>query len=156
MSNSLRPHGLYSPWNSLSQNTGVSRLSLLRGIFPAQGSNAGLLHCRQILYQLSSLALDYSVAISQIYGKSPTTQHSCPKGSLHALLIIQNLDARKTYLEVDMKINWSSIYQGKRQFKQNLPPLFIFINIQIKHRDQCVCYRKEMAGKLILLAGRVF
>ena len=29
MSDSLRPHGLYSPWNSLGQNTGVSSLSLL-------------------------------------------------------------------------------------------------------------------------------
>ena len=28
-SDSLRPHGLYSPWNSLGQNTGVSSLSLL-------------------------------------------------------------------------------------------------------------------------------
>ena len=27
--------------------------SLLQGIFPAQGSNPGLLHCRQILYHLS-------------------------------------------------------------------------------------------------------
>ena len=33
--------------------TGVSRLSLFQGIFPTQGSNRGLLHCRQILYQLS-------------------------------------------------------------------------------------------------------
>ena len=53
MSNSLRPHGLYSPWNSPGQNTGVGSLSLLQGIFPTQGSNPGLLHCRQILYQLS-------------------------------------------------------------------------------------------------------
>ena len=28
-------------------------LSLLQGIFPTQGQNPGLLHCRQILYQLS-------------------------------------------------------------------------------------------------------
>ena len=28
-------------------------LSLLQGIFPTQGTNPGLLHCRQILYQLS-------------------------------------------------------------------------------------------------------
>ena len=34
------------------QNTGVS-LSLLQGIFPTQGSNPGLLHCKWILYQLS-------------------------------------------------------------------------------------------------------
>ena len=93
MSNSLGPHGLYSPWNSSGQNTGVGSLSLLQGIFPTQGikprspalradsllaeppgkpkntgvgslsllqqifltqeSNKGLLHCRQILSQLS-------------------------------------------------------------------------------------------------------
>ena len=28
-------------------------LYLLQGIFPIQGSNPGLLHCRQILYQMS-------------------------------------------------------------------------------------------------------
>ena len=46
----LRPHGLWSPWNSPSQNTGVGSLSLLQGIFPTQGSNPGLLHCRQIFF----------------------------------------------------------------------------------------------------------
>ena len=49
----LRPHGLYSPWHSPGQNTGVGSLSLLQGIFPAQGSNPGLSGCRQVLYQLS-------------------------------------------------------------------------------------------------------
>ena len=53
VSDSLWPHGLYSPWNSPGQNTGVGSLSLLQGIFPTQGSNPGLLHCRRILYQLS-------------------------------------------------------------------------------------------------------
>ena len=53
MSDSLQPHGLYSPWNSPGQNTGVGSVSLLRGIFPTQGLNPGLQHCRQILYQLS-------------------------------------------------------------------------------------------------------
>ena len=43
----------YSPWNSPGQNTGVDSLSLLQGIFPTQESNPCLLHCRQILYQLS-------------------------------------------------------------------------------------------------------
>ena len=49
----LRCHSLYSPWNSPGQNTGVGNHTLLQGIFPAQGSNPGLPHCRQILYQLS-------------------------------------------------------------------------------------------------------
>ena len=53
MSDSLWPHGLYSPWNSPGQNTGVGSLSLLQGIFPTQGWNAGLPHCRRILYHLS-------------------------------------------------------------------------------------------------------
>ena len=55
VSNSLWPHGLYSPWNSPSQNTGVGSLSLLQGIFPTQGSNPGLPHYGQVLYQLSHL-----------------------------------------------------------------------------------------------------
>ena len=53
MSDSLWPHGLYSPRDSPGQNTGVGSLFLLQGIFPTQESNRGLLHCRQILYQLS-------------------------------------------------------------------------------------------------------
>ena len=53
VSYSLQPHGLHSPWNSPGQNPGVGSLSLLQGIFPTQGSNPGLPHCRQILYQLS-------------------------------------------------------------------------------------------------------
>ena len=53
VSDSLRPHGRYSPWNSPVQNTGVGSLSLLQGIFPTYGSNPGLPHCRRILYQLS-------------------------------------------------------------------------------------------------------
>ena len=52
-SDSLWPHGLYSPWNSPGQNTGVGNCSLLQGIFPTQGLNPGLPHCRWILYQLS-------------------------------------------------------------------------------------------------------
>ena len=53
MSKSLRPHGLWCPWNSLGQNTGVGNLSLLQGIFLTQGLNPGLPHCRCILDQLS-------------------------------------------------------------------------------------------------------
>ena len=53
LSDSLRPHGLFSPWYSPGQITGVGSRALLQGIFPTQGLNRGLPHCRQILYQLS-------------------------------------------------------------------------------------------------------
>ena len=51
LSHSLPPHGC--PWNSPGKNNGVGCHSLLQGIFLTQGSNLGLLHCRQILYHLS-------------------------------------------------------------------------------------------------------
>ena len=52
VSDSSQPHGLYSPWNSPGQNTGLGSLLLLQGIIPPQGSNPGLLRCGWILYQL--------------------------------------------------------------------------------------------------------
>ena len=53
MSDSLRSHGLYSPWTSPGWNTGMGSLFLFQGIFPTQGLNPDLPHCRRILYQLS-------------------------------------------------------------------------------------------------------
>ena len=53
MSDSLRPHGLYSPWDSPGHITGVGSFSLIQRIFPTKGSNSGLLHCRWIIYQLN-------------------------------------------------------------------------------------------------------
>ena len=54
----LQPHGLQParllcPWDSPGKNTGVGGHFLLQGIFPAQGLNSSLLHCRQILHRLS-------------------------------------------------------------------------------------------------------
>ena len=69
MYNSLWPHGLYSPWNSPGQDTGVGSLSLLQGIFPTQGLNPGLLHCWQILSQMSHKGIPcgvfHCVSVSQ-------------------------------------------------------------------------------------------
>ena len=58
ISNSFRPHGLQPtrllcPWDSPGKNTGVGCHALLHGLFPTQGLNPGLPHCRQILYCLS-------------------------------------------------------------------------------------------------------
>ena len=86
MSDSLPPHGLYSPWDSPGQTTGVGGLSLLQGIFPTQGSNPGLLHCRWFLYQMSHqgsprilewVAFPFSSGPSQPRNQ---TGVSCPAG----------------------------------------------------------------------------
>ena len=48
------PPGSFVHRDSPGQNSGVGSLSLLQGIFPTQGSNLGLPHCRQILHHLSN------------------------------------------------------------------------------------------------------
>ena len=49
----LQPSRLLSLWDSPGKNTGVGCLALLQGIFPTQGLNPSLPHCRWILYHLS-------------------------------------------------------------------------------------------------------
>ena len=60
------------PWNFRGKNTGVGSCSLLQGIFPTQGSNPCLLHCRWILYQLS-----YQVDCKDIPGKFLANEVIC-------------------------------------------------------------------------------
>ena len=76
VSNSLRPHTLSSLWNSPGHSTGVGSLSLLQEIFPIQGLNPGLPHCRWILYQLS-------------YYK-PMIHPYCKKKQMHVWLLRKN------------------------------------------------------------------
>ena len=58
VSDCLQPHDCSPPGSTVhgdspGNNTGVGCHALLQGIFQTQGSNPSLLHCRQILYQLS-------------------------------------------------------------------------------------------------------
>ena len=52
-SHRLEPDRLLCPWDSPGKNTGGDCHSLLQRIFLTQGSNPGLLRCRQILYCFS-------------------------------------------------------------------------------------------------------
>ena len=100
MSDSLRPHGLYSPWNSPGQNTGVGGLSLLQGIFPTQGSNPGLLHCRQIFYHLS---------------------HKGSPVSRRKILSLPLLwKTKKNYFKYFWKSRWFSVFTGTHVKGQSL------------------------------------
>ena len=51
-SHRLQPARLFCPWDFPGSSTGVDCHFLLQGIFPTQGSNPGLPHCRQRLYRL--------------------------------------------------------------------------------------------------------
>ena len=50
----LEPARLFCPWNYPGRNTGVGCHSLLQGIFPTQGLNPGLLHCRRFFFFIFS------------------------------------------------------------------------------------------------------
>ena len=63
------PVRLLCPWDSPGKNTGVGGHSLLQGIFLTQGSNPGLLHCRQILDHLSHQGRQVNLE----YSKKPST-----------------------------------------------------------------------------------
>ena len=101
MSDSLWPHGLYSSWNSPGQNTGVGSLSLLQGIFLTQESNQGLLHGRQILYELNyqgSPQFPWSFSSAEIQGGlhrriGVWLERSEPNGQKDPILTVSPLPA---------------------------------------------------------------
>ena len=101
---------IYSPWNSPGQNTGVGSLSLLQGIFPTQGSNLGLLHCRRILYQLNHsgsprilewVAYPFSSGSSQ---PRNWTGVSCPAGGFFTNWAVR--EALLTWGYIELKSLW--------------------------------------------------
>ena len=120
LSDSLWPHGLYSPWNSPGQNTGVGSFSL-QGIFPTQGSNPGLLHCGWILYQLSHKGSPICALIFLFF-----FYFFCPKSPLHQhlkeLTIISLRTAYKTLTPRLFLGGWNSclLLLGKRTYYRNI------------------------------------
>ena len=78
VSDSFWPHGLYPtrllhPWNFPCNNTRVGYHFLLQSIFPTQGLNPGLLHCRQMLYHLSHQGS--SIILSEVSQKYKEKHH---------------------------------------------------------------------------------
>ena len=96
---SLRPHGLYSPWNSPGQNSGVSSRSLLEGIFPTQKSNPGLPHCRQILYQLSHKGSPWILEwVAYPFSRGPFQPRNWTSDSCIAGRFFTNWTIRKSWI----------------------------------------------------------
>jgi len=100
----LRPHGLYSPWNSPDQNAGIGSLSFLQGIFPTQGWNPGPSQCRPILYQLSHKGsprilewLAYSFS-SRFFQPRNQTGVSCIAGGFFTNWSIREFYIRDTFI----------------------------------------------------------
>ena len=144
MSYPLRSHGLYSPRNSPGQNTGVGSLSLLQGIFPTQGSNQGLPHCRQILYQLSHqgsprilewIAYPYSSGSSRPRNQ---TRVSCIAGWFFTSWAIR--EAHRLFKVIALKV--------KKERNGGSPSIF---NDGILYADQhCFCeFLSQILGPIL-------
>ena len=130
MSDSLRPHGLYSPWNSRGQNTGVDSLSLPQGIFPTQRLNPGLLHCRWLLYQLS-------------HQGSPSEHVGC-------FYILATVNSASLIIEVHIHLFWISVFvfgciprsriagsYGSFKFLRNLRTVFHWGYTSFRYHQHC-------------------
>ena len=68
---------LLHPWDFPGKSTGVGCHFLLQGIFPTQGSNPGLLHCRQTLHRLSHQGSSCPIPGTNYFlGQSHSSKHS--------------------------------------------------------------------------------
>ena len=143
VSDSLRLHGLQPtrflcPWDFPGKNAGVGYHFLPQDIFPTQGLNPGLLHCRQMLYRLSHQGSPFiSKQILNLCGKSlpacglpilshparcPPDYHSPPPpsslssstGALHFTLHCNFLECRNSN-RVSLQILWMWTVQFKWQ-----------------------------------------
>ena len=115
MSESSRPRGLQPtrllhPWGFPGKSTRVGCDFLLQEIFPTQGSNPGLPHCRQMLYRLNHPGslnrafpicpscplghcyLSFSKTISYLFGSALLSGDFCSCGEWGAALQLCCMD----------------------------------------------------------------
>ena len=112
---------LLCPWDSPGKNTGVACHALLQGIFPTQGSNPGLPHCRQILYHLSRPGKPMNIGVgslSLLQGIFPTQESTW--GLLHYRRILYELSYQGSpmFRATNQQI-WSKTI-GKKERKQEI------------------------------------
>ena len=101
--------------------------SLLQGIFPTQGSNPGLLHCRQILYQLSHKTL---LGILSSYTKKIEILILIQKFLQHILLQLEKCGMESCVQHTDSERREKTVYlykqtlEGNSSTKKLFPPGF--------------------------------
>ena len=78
------PSGSSVLGDSAGKNTGVGCHSLLKGLFPTQGSNSGLPHCMRILYQLSYREALTDVSYYHLKGVEDSPSRSAAAKSLQS------------------------------------------------------------------------
>ena len=103
VSSSLRPHVLYSPWNSPGQSTGVGSPSLLQGIFRTQGLNPDLPHCRQIHFASRAIREPKNTGVGSLSFLQQIFQtHKSNQGLLLCRRILYQLSYQGSPSELDI------------------------------------------------------
>ena len=85
-------------WDSPVKNTGVSCHFLLQGIFSTQGSNPGLLHCRQILYHISHEESPNHIIPLFKFSPRLLAKYTARKERINSVLIIWHLASLRIHL----------------------------------------------------------
>ena len=105
--------GFFTVW--VTRETGVGSLSLLQGIFLTQELNQGLLHCRQILYQL---------------------RYQASQGSSRNLLKIQTLDPHPKPAELEtVRVGLENLLPGDSDAQWSLSTTVLFISQRVGKRN---------------------
>ena len=123
-----------APWSRdfPGMNTGVGCHSLLQGIFPTQGLNTGLLHCRQIFYHVSHQGSSIYLLDKILYPKLNSWSNHPTILNSNSSLMIQTKN-----LEVDLNSSLIFPIQSSKYiltwslFKKNLAmcSLLSFVSI---------------------------
>ncbi|XP_055426747.1 uncharacterized protein LOC129645509 [Bubalus kerabau] len=88
---------LLCPWDSPGKNTGVGCHALLQRIFPTQGSNPGLLHCRQILSHMSCKEVPPTFEVdAKTYPRTESPGSAGQETSISGLLSSRSRKSRGT------------------------------------------------------------
>ena len=133
-----------TPWtvNSPGQNTRVGSLSLLLRIFPAQGSNPGLPHCRWTLYHLSHQG---SPRILN-WIAYPFSSGS----SLHCRQSLYQLSYHKESLQFNNKDTTNQMKQWAKDLNEHFSKEDIQVVNKLRKRHQTTLIIREMQTKTIM------
>ena len=126
-----------SPWNSPGQNTGLGSHSFLQEIFPTQGLNLCLPHCRWILYQLSHKGSSQLWSITQTWERSNNLEHHMGstgmvgegngrEGNRSSL----KCQARQTYSREDKKLCCGNKHSTNRSDLKQWGLFLVILHIQ--------------------------
>ena len=153
MSDSLGSHGLCSLPGSSVHGIFQARvlewgaIAFSRGIFPTQGLNPGLLHCRQTLYPLSHQGSPFSLGKCKSKSQCDTTSHLL-RCSLSKNQKIADVDKDVETLEplcpIDVKLCWWSRMACPQKIKNKLPysPAILLLDIYSDRirisKDSCI------------------